>query len=521
MTFREEGHVPAERLSMRKLREFLRLHLDQHLTGRAIGRSLKISPATAQSYMARVRLAALAWPLPPELDSDEALTRLLFTEDSCCVKDKRAPDWAEVHLELKKKHVTKQLLWEEYKTGEPTGYQYSAFCRHYAAWASKLQLSMRQEHRAGEKLFIDFSGDGIDVIDPKTGEVTKAVLFVAALGASSYTYVEPVLRQDLPTWTRCHQNAAVFFNGVTDLWIIDNLRAGVTKADRYEPELNPTYRDLAEHYAVAVIPARVRRPKDKAKVEVAVQVAERWIIAALRKHNFFSLEEVKAAVKPLVEKLNAKVMRHVKKSRKQLFDELDAPALKPLPNRGWEYADWAKKRIGFHYHVEFLRHFYSAPYALVNEEAEVRATASTVELLVKGMRVASHVRDDTPGKYSTDPAHMPKAHRDQAGWNPARIIAWAKKVGPACAAMVDGIMSRLKHPQQGFNSCMGVMKLRETFDDARIEAACARAAKVNAFSYKSVKAILKNGLDAQVLEVPQNIPLPLHENIRGAKYYAN
>jgi len=521
VTFRTEGHVPAERLSMRKLREFLRLHLEQHLTGRAIGRSLMMSPATAQSYMARVRLAGLGWPLPKELESDEALTRLLFPEETSVVKDKRAPDWAEVHLELKKKHVTKQLLWEEYKAGEPTGYQYSAFCRHYATWASKLQLSMRQEHRAGEKLFIDFSGDGIDVIDPKTGEVTKAVLFVAALGASSYTYVEPVLRQDLPAWTKCHENAMAFFNGVTELWVPDNLKAGVTKADRYEPELNPTYRDLAEHYQVAVIPARVRKPKDKAKVEVAVQVAERWIIAVLRKHHFFSLEEVKAAVKPLVEKLNAKVMRHVKKSRRQLFEELDAPALKPLPTRDWEYADWAKKSVGFHYHVEFLNHFYSVPYALRDEEAMVRATASTVELLVKGMRVASHVRDDTPGKYSTKTEHMPKAHRDHAEWDPPRIIAWAKKVGPACAAMVEGIMSRRKHPQQGFAACMGVMRLRETFDDARIEAACARAAKVNAFSCKSVKAILKNGLDKRPLEAPQNLPLPLHENIRGANYYAN
>lgn len=505
---------------MRKLREFLRLHFEHKLSARAIARSLSISPSTAQGYVSRIRVAGLSWPLPAELESDEALTRVLFAEVGV-VKDRRAPDWAEVHLELKKKHVTKQLLWEEYKTGKPDGYQYSAFCLHYAAWASKLQLSMRQEHRVGEKLFIDFSGDGIDVIDPKTGEVSKAVLFVATLGASSYTYVEPVLRQDLPSWTQCHINALRFFGGATEIWVPDNLRAGVTKADRYEPELNPTYRDLAEHFGVAVIPARVRKPKDKAKVEVAVQVAERWIIAALRKHHFFSLEEVKAAVKPLVEKLNAKVMRRVKKSRRQLYEELDAPALKPLPTRAWEYADWAKKTVGFHYHVDYLGHFYSVPFALVKQEALVRATATTVELLVRGTRVASHVRDDTPGKYTTDKAHMPKAHSDFAEWDPPRIIAWAKKVGPACAAMVEGIMSRRKYPQHGFAACVGVMNLREHYDDARIEAACARAAQVNCFSYKSVKAILKNGLDAQKLETPQNLPLPLHGNIRGAGYYAN
>lgn len=503
---------------MRKLREFLRLHFENKLSARAIARSVNISPSTAQGYVSRIRVAGLTWPLAPELDSDEALTRVLFAEAGV-IKDKLAPDWAEVHLELKKKHVTKQLLWEEYKTATVDGYQYSAFCQHYAKWASKLQLSMRQEHRVGEKLFIDFSGDGIDIIDAKTGEVRAAKLFVAALGASNYTYVEPVLREDLPTWVQCHVNALRFFGGATEMWVPDNPKVGVTKADRYEPELNPTYRDLAEHYGVAVIPARVRRPKDKAKVEVAVQIAQRWIIAALRKHSFFSLEEVKLAVKPLLEKLNAKVMRRVNKSRRQLFDELDAPALRALPSKAWEYADWAKGKVGPHYHVEFRSHFYSVPYVLVHEHAEVRATATTVELMVKGVRVAAHGRDDTPNKYTTITAHMPRAHRDYAEWDPPRLISWAKQVGPACAALVDGIMNRRKHPQHGFQSCLGVMALRKHYEDARIEAACARAIRVNAFSCKSVKAILKNGLDAQELEEPRNFALPLHENIRGSKYY--
>ena len=503
---------------MRKLREFLRLHFENGLSARAIAKSVSISPSTAQGYVSRIRVAGLTWPLPAGLDNDEALTRALFA-DVGVIKDKRAPDWASVHLELKKKHVTKQLLWEEYKAATADGYQYSAFCLHYARWASKLQLTMRQEHRVGEKLFIDFSGDGIDIIDPKTGEVTSAKLFVATLGASNYTYVEAVRREDLPTWVQCHVNALRYFGGATELWVPDNPKVGVTKADRYEPELNPTYRDLAEHYGVAVIPARVRRPKDKAKVEVAVQIAQRWIIAALRKHSFFSLEEVKTAVRPLLEKLNSKMMRRVNKSRRQLFEQLDAPALRPLPSHAWEYAVWAMGMVGPHYHVEFNAHFYSVPYVLVHEHAEIRATATTVELFVKGIRVAAHTRDDAPNKYSTVAAHMPKAHRDYAEWDPPRLIAWARQVGPACAALVEGIMSRRKHPQHGFQACMGVMSLRKDFKDERIEAACARAMKVNAFSYKSVKAILKNGLDAQALEEPQNLALPLHENIRGAKYY--
>lgn len=510
--------MSAERLSMRKLREFLKLYFGSKLSGRAAARSLGISPATAQGYVGRFQAAGLTWPLSAAFDSDEALTRALFTQPGA-VKDKRAPDWAEVHLELKKKHVTKSLLWQEYKTAQPDGYQYSAFCIHYREWAKKLQLSMRQEHRAGEKLFIDFSGDGIDIIDPKTGEVKPAVLFVAVLGASSYTYVEPVLRQDLPTWVQCHVNALKFFGGATELWVPDNPKVGVTKTDRYEPELNPTYRDLAEHYGVAVIPARVRKPKDKAKVEVAVLIAERWIIAALRKHRFFSIEAVKAAVAPLLEKLNAKHMRRLKKSRRQLFEELDAPALKALPTKNYEFAAWAKGKVGPHYHVEFQNHFYSVPYALVGQYAEVRATATTVELMVKGIRVASHGRDDAPNKYTTVSAHMPRAHSDYAEWDPPRLISWARQVGPSCAALVEGIMTRRKHPQHGFQACMGVMALRKYFDDVRIEAACARAMKANAFSYKSVKAILKNGLDTQRLEEPLNLSLPLHENIRGPDYY--
>lgn len=511
--------MPAERLSMRKLREFLRLHFEAKLSARAIARSIHVSPSTAQGYVSRIRAAGLTWPLPPELDSDEALTRALFA-DSTPPKDGRPePDWASVHLELKRKHVTKQLLWEEYKARQPDGYQYSFFCAHYAAWAAKLQLSMRQEHRVGEKMFIDFSGDGIEIVDPVTGEVHVAKLFVAVLGASSYTYVEPVLREDLRTWVQCHVNAMRFFDGVTDIWVPDNPKVGVKKPDRYEPELNPTYADLARHYSVAVIPARVRRPKDKAKVEAAVLLAERWIIAALRKHTFFSLEEVREAVKPLVERLNARLMRRLKKSRRQLYEELDRPALKALPARPYEFTEWAKGKVGPHYHVEFREHFYSVHYGLVHQHVEVRATATTVELLVKGVRVASHVRDDSPNKYTTLAEHMPKAHRDHAEWDPPRLIAWARKVGPATAELVEGILTRRKHPQHGFLSCLGLMSLRKTYDDVRIEAACARALKVRAFSYKSVKAILKNGLDRQAVVEDRNVPLPLHGNIRGPGYY--
>jgi transposase len=504
---------------MRKLREVLRLHFENKLSGRAIARSIGVSSSTVLTHLARLREAALTWPLPSELDNDEALTRLLFPGSNEVRCSRPEPDWAAVHLELKRKHVTKQLLWEEYKALHPDGYQLSYFCEHYARWAAKLQLSMRQEHRVGEKLFIDFSGDGIDVINPATGEVSIAKLFVAVLGASSYTYVEPVLREDLPTWVQCHVNALRFFDGATEIWVPDNPKVGVTKPDRYEPDLNPTYADLARHYGIAVIPARVRRPKDKAKVEAAVLLAERWIIAALRRHSFFSLDEVKAAVRPLLERLNNRPMRRLKKSRRQMYEELDRPALKALPAQPYEFTEWAQGKVGPHYHVEFNEHFYSVHYTLVHETLEVRATASTVEVLQKSVRVASHVRDDTPNGYTTLAEHMPRAHRDYAEWDPPRLIAWARKVGPATAELVEGIMNRRKHPQHGFLSCLGVMSLRKNYEDARIEAACRRAVKVRAFSYKSVKAILKNGLDRQPMPEEQNLSLPLHGNIRGPGYY--
>ena len=503
---------------MRKLREVLRLSYSAGLSIRKISASTKISVGSIQSILKLAVQLKITWPLPEDWDDQTLALKFYPRSDAQPSAKFQEPVWTDVHMELKKKSLTKQLLWEEYKTGRPDGYQYSAFCSHFGEWEARLQLSMRQEHRAGEKLFIDFSGDGIEIIDPKTGEVRVAKLFVAVLGASSLTYVEPVLAEDLPNWTQCHVNALLFYGGATAIWVPDNLKAGVTKPDAYEPELNPTYANLAQHYGVAVIPARVRRPKDKAKVEVGVLLAQRWIIAALRKRQFFSLAEVREAVKPLVEKLNSRPMRRLKKSRRQLFEEIDQPALKPLPAREWEFAEWKQTKVGFNYHVEFKEHSYSAPHALAQRAIELRATACTVEVLLDGLRVASHVRDDSPG-YTTLKEHMPRAHRDYAEWDPPRLISWATKVGAGTAALVEGIMSRRPHVQQGFKACMGVMSLRNTYKDDRLEAACMRAVRMNAFSYKSVKAILKSGLDREDLTAAADVPLPEHGNIRGSDYY--
>lgn len=505
---------------MRMLREVLRLYLGLNAAQREIARSCKLSPSTVNGYCGRARVAKLTWPLPPELDDDAALTALLFPDENRPQANRPEPDWATVHLELKRKHVTKQLLWEEYKSGQPHGYQYSQFCERYSRWAACINVVMRQEHRAGEKMFIDFSGDGVEVIDPKTGEVVVAKLFIAVLGASNLTYVEPTLSEDLPSWTGGHVRALEYFGGVAEIWVPDNLKSGVKKPDLYEPDLNPTYAELARHYEAAVIPTRVRKPRDKAKVEQGVLLAERWILAALRNRTFFSLEEVREAVKPLVEKLNNRQMRKLKKSRREVFEQLERGALKPLPRGRYEFARWAQPKVHIDYHVEFDGNFYSVPYQLVGQRLDLRATETTVELL-RGLKViTSHARSYERGKYVTKTEHMPKAHQAQAEWTPARLIEWAKKTGPNTARLVEEIMSRKVHPQQGFKACLGILHLNRDYKPVRIEAACARALKMRACTCKSVKAILRNNLDGQPLEddSPQ-AALPLHQNIRGGSYY--
>lgn len=507
---------------MRMLREVLRLFLLLGSSQRAIARSCGLSPSTVNGYVARARIAKLGWPLPAELDDDAALTRLLFPDEGQSKDGRPEPDWASVHLELRRKHVTKQLIWEEYKSEQTEGYQYSQFCVLYRQWAATVSVVMRQEHRAGEKLFVDFSGDGVDIINPTTGEVTTAKLFVAVLGASNLTYVEPVLSEDLPSWTGCHVRALEYMGGVAEIWVPDNLKSGVKAPNRYEPDLNPTYAELAQHYGAAVIPARVRKPRDKAKVEQGVLLAERWILAALRNRTFFGLDEVREAVKPLVEKLNNRVMRKLKKSRREVFEELERTALKPLPTTAWEFARWAKPKVNVAYHVEYDDAFYSVPYQLVGQVLDLRATETTIEVM-RGLKcLTSHARSYVKGKYTTKTEHMPKAHQAQAGMTPERLIDWAKKTGASTAALVEEIMRRRVHPQQGFMACLGILHLNRRYTPERIEAACKRALKMRACTFKSVKAILKNNLDQQDLEAeePQRV-LPMHENVRGADYYSS
>jgi transposase len=429
-----------------------------------------------------------------------------------------------LHRERKRKGVTLQLLWHEYKEANPEGYQYSQFCERYRQWTQKLDLCLRQEYRAGEKLFVDYAGQTIPIQDSLTGNKQEAYLFVATLGASNYSFAEATLSQDLPSWIQSHVHAFEFFHGVAEILIPDNLKTGVTHPCRYEPDINPTYLDLAEHYGAVVIPARVRKAKDKAKVESAVLIAERWILAALRNYTFFSLEELNQAIREKLQDFNLRKFQKIEGTRKELFENLDRPALKPLPEKPYEYAEWKKATVNIDYHIEVDHHYYSVPYQLTREQVEVRITLTTIEVLFKNRRVASHARSYRKGAFTTLKEHMPKAHQQYLEWTPSRIICWAKQLGPNTEKLVTHILENKPHPQQGFRSCLGIIRLGKQYSNERLEAACAYALSIHGFFYKSVQSILKNRLDQKHTLLPKReestLLLPLqHPNIRGKEYY--
>ncbi len=502
---------------MRKIKEVLRLKASG-LTNRQIAKSVNVARSTISEYLRRAEAAGISWP-PPEGMDDAALERLLFPVEPLLNKDFVVPDYAHVHTELRRKGVTLRLLWEEYLLDNPGGYQYTQFCHYYRKFKGKLNLSMRQIHKAGEKMFVDFAGDTAGVVDRNTGEIRQAQIFIAVLGASNYTHAEAVWTQELANWTSCHIHAFEFFGGVTAITIPDNLLSGVNRPCRYEPEINPTYQDMAEHYGTAVIPARVRKPKDKPKVEVGVQVVERWILARLRNHTFFSLAELNKEVAALLEKLNTRPFAKLEGSRKTLFEKLDRPALLPLPEQRYEFALFKKATVNIDYHIEIERHYYSIPYQLVKEVVEARITQTSVEILFKGKRVASHIRSYQAGGHTTIPEHMPKSHREYLAWTPGRLTNWAKSIGPNTALLAEAIMESRKHPEQGFRSVMGILRLSKSYPNERLEAACTRALGARALSYKSVAMILKNSLENAPLENQQSLPVIEHDNIRGGDYY--
>lgn len=503
---------------MRMIREILRLHYSCKLSNRKISNALGCSRWAADEYIKQARAKNLAWPLPQELDDDDRLEQYLYPkENSDQVKEKPQPDCKYIHQELKKKGVTINLLWQEYKQDHPGGYQLTQFRDIYRQWRKALPLVMRQDHNAGEKAFSDFAGKTLPIINEKTGVVTPAYLFVCTLGASNYTYVRLFQHQDSEAWCTGHALAFKYFDGCPEIVVPDNPKPVITKTCPYEPDINPSFFQMSAHFNVAVIPARVRRPKDKAAVESAVGVATRWILAKLRNRTFFSLADANQSVAKLLEELNNHPFKKLPGSRRSRYQEIDKPALKPLPLVPYEYMHikYASIHIA-DYHVEYDGCWYSAPYQYRGRAVEVRATPHTIEIYLKGKRIASHPRLFIRGTRSTLVEHRPKSHREYGDWPPERLTRWAATIGPSTATLIQRLLQIQKHPELNYRSCFGILRLAKSVGNERLEAACNRALTINAHSYKSIKSILDSGLDKRPLpEKPRQLTL-VHENIRGA-----
>jgi transposase len=506
---------------VRKIEEMLRLRA-AGMNARMIATSIGAGKTTVYEYLARADAAGVSWPLPEGLDGP-ALEARLFPAPSAELAARRpVPDWHRIHAELKSgRHVTLRLLWLEFRGANPEAWGYSQFCAHYQAWLGNQNVVMRLSHNAGERMFVDFAGDTASYHDPGTGEVQVAQVFVAVLGASGMVYVEATRGQDLSCWLMAHVHAWETFGGVAVLTVPDNLKSGVTKACSYDPELNRSYLELARHYGTVVLPTRAGHPRDKAAVEAGVLSVERWVLAPLRHRQFFSLAELNAAVAEQTGQLNARSFRGEATSRAELFAELEAPALKPLPEHRYELAAWKKVTASIDYHVEFDRRFYSVPYRLVRQRLELRATASTVEVFQDGRRVAGHAREHGRRRYVTDPAHMPASHRAHLQWTPSRLVRWAGTISPDTATVVEKILVTKPHPEQGYRACLGLMNLARRYGSERMGAACRRALACGAVSYTSVKSILAENLDRLPLPTSSGPtpPPPNHENLRGAAYW--
>ena len=515
--------MAGRRLSMRRTREILRQKWALGRSHREVAQSLGVSTGAISAALARAKAAGLSRESALAL-GEVALEHRLYSNARGGASARPLPDWAEIHTELRRKGVTLALLHIEYLERHPDGYAYTQFCGYYKRWRGQQKRSMRQRHRAGEKLFVDYSGKKPEIVDPRSGEVREVELFVAVLGASNYTYAEATESQQSADFIASHVRTFEYFGGVAELLVPDQLKSGVTKACRYEPGLQRTYEEMAEHYGIAVLPARPRKPKDKAKVEVGVQVVQRWILAVLRHETFFSLAALNARIRSLLDRLNYRPMRTYRASRRELFLRLDQPALRPLPAQPFAFAEWKFAAVNIDYHVELDGHYYSVPHALVGEKAELCFTAQTLEVYCRGQRVACHLRSGQRGRHTTDSAHMPRSHQKHMAWTPSRLIHWGESVGEATGALVAAILADRPHPEQGYRSCLGILRLGKRYGNDRLEAACARARRVRARSYRHVESILKNGLDrAEPIDARRNPQpsLPLHDNVRGSAYYDN
>lgn len=515
-------------LSMKKLKEVLRLKLDAKLTNRQVASAVGISSGTVSHYMTAWRGAALEWSAVASWDDKQLINALLpHCKQRHSADDKHVsqPNFTKIHQALKQKGVTRELLWEEYKATALPGkyYSYTRFCYYYRQFLKALNPSMRQTHIAGDKCFIDYCGPRIPIYNDK-GDVTgKAYIFVATMGASNYTFVTATLTRSLPDWIAANVATLNYFGGVPALMIPDNEKSAVSEACYYDPDVNPTYADFARHYDTAILPTRPGRPQDKSKVEKAVQLVETWVIGKLRHHRFQSVDTLNAAIKPLLEALNDKPFQQLPGTRKSQFEALDKPALKPLPRDAYEYATFQKATVHLDYHVTVNKHYYSVPQHLIGKKIEVRVTQSAVECLFQGKSVARHQRDDTAGERTTNLNHMPKAHLAHESWTPAQFQYFAEKIGPHMVLVATQLLAQQRNPECLYRIHNGFRQLVKAYGQAALEAACEYALANQAIRYKHIKGILKSGLATQkdtgasntnIGKLPQQ-----HEHVRGPQNY--
>ena len=511
--------MPNRRLSMRKIQEVLRLKFELKLTHRDIAKSLNISAGTVGEYLRLAKAATMSWPLPTNMKDDE-LYAALYQPAVRGIKRPR-PDWSYFHQELRREGVTLLLLWREYRETFTDGLGYTRFCCEYRAYAKTLSPVMRQIYKGGEKCFVDYAGMTVSWIDPQSGEIFEAQIFVGNLGASNYTYVEATVTQALPDWIGSHVRMFEFFGGVPHMLIPDNLKAGVSQAHRYDPDINPNYQYFGEHYGVAIVPARVAEPRDKAKVEASVKFIENQILAALRNHTFTSIAEINAAIAPLLKTFNEKEFQKLPGNRHSQFELLDKPALKALPPERYEYCTWKKARVNIDYHVVFENHYYSVPYLHIHREIFLRVTSKTIEIFYKNERIAAHKRSHQKYAYTTLKKHMPPHHHAYAKWTPERLKTWADKIGKATAAFITHMIATRPFPEQAYRACLGVLRLGKRYGELRLEKACERALFIGATRYRQVQTILENNMDKLPLpnvQAGQTLPSH-HENVRGPIYY--
>jgi transposase len=512
--------MARKKLSMRQIHEILRLKYQNQLSIREIARSCGLPTSTVGDYLQRAEAAGISWPPPEGLSEPQLTERLMATPPLESEPGQVLPDWPHVHAELRRPSVTLQLLWQEYRAVHPEGYGYSRFCELYQRWAGTLDPVLRQVHLPGEKMFVDWAGQTVPIHNAQDGALSEAHLFVAVLGASNKTFAEAFADEKLPAWIAAHVHAYAFFKGVARITVPDNLKTGVVRPCRYEPVIHQTYQEMAQHYGTVIIPARVKKPRDKAKVETGVQIAQRQILAALRDQRFFNVAELNQAMGPYLAELNAKPFQKLEGSRDSWYEALEKAQLLPLPAAPFDLAVWSKAKVNIDYHVVVENHFYSVPYSLVNQPVEVRLTAHTVEFFQASKRVAAHVRNYQPGRFTTLEEHRPKSHQRYLQWTPTRMVEWAQTIGPDCGKLVETLLQDRPHPEQGFRSCLGIIRLGKAVGNSRMEAACGRALHFRTCSYASLKSILEKQLEAQPLEPELPLPSPAHENLRGGPYYA-